>query len=78
MSNLNQYEKDFFHFSNSFNNILAITTASSAFLSRLSDMHHGSVEATRPDMMPTDASLTNLSLSKSLPSSVITLVFAIA
>lgn len=66
------------HFSNSFNNIFAITTASSAFLSRLSDMHHGSIEATRPDMMPTEASLTNLFLSKSLLSSIITLVFAIA
>ena len=66
------------HLSNSFNSILAITTASSAFLSRLSDMHHGSIEATRPDMIPIDASLTNLFLSKSLPSSIITLVFAIA
>lgn len=66
------------YLSSSFNNIFAITTASSAFLSRLNDMHHGSIEATRPDMMPTDASLTNLSLSKSLPSSIITLVFAIA
>lgn len=66
------------YLSSSFNNIFAIATASSAFLSRLSDMHHGSIEATRPDMIPTEASLTNLSLSKSLPSSIITLVFAIA
>lgn len=66
------------YLSSSFNSIFAINTASSAFLSRLSDMHHGSIEATRPDMMPIDASLTNLSLSKSPPSSIITFVFAIA
>lgn len=63
--------------SNFFNNIFAIATASSAFLSEFSRLAHESEKARRAAIKWTEASLTNLSLSKSLPSSIITLVFAI-
>ena len=66
------------YLSNFFNNIFAIATASSAFLSEFNRLAHESEEARRAAIKWTEAFLTNSSSSKDPFSVVIIFVFAIA